>query len=262
MKTRQQAYVRLIVAAALGLSVVVAPVHGLTVHDPTNASLNIQQLAKHAQEITNQIEQIRNQVRAIENQVKMLQNLDISNYRDAVAAMQRIQNVLRQSCIDLDVPVPNRIGYDAGFDCHTLLERFRQAYPAATDWESQPDDQIARYPDQWNAQKRDTAAKAMEMQNVSVESMTDTADRMTQLASASQQAPGQKAAVQVTNEMLVTLSAQLRDQHAATIATQRATAAAHAEEAAEFERNKELIRRATRDADAQYDVSPVRSAFQ
>lgn len=61
--------------------------------------------------------------------------------------------------------------------------------------------------------------------------------------------------------MLVTVSGQLRDQQAAELATQRATALQQAQEAAEYERNKELVARATRDAQTNYDVPPVTGPF-
>ncbi len=101
----------------------------------------------------------------------------------------------------------------------------------------------------------------MQVQNASVEAMAGTEQRMADLAAASESAPGEKAAVQVTNEMLVTLSAQLREQQAATLAVQRAAASQAAEEAAEHERNQELRRRASRDALTEYDLAPIRTAF-
>jgi len=230
------------------------------VTDAVNAALNIEQLTQQAEQIAHQIEQIENQVRMIEQQAKMLQNLDFSNYRAAVSSMRQIENALRRYCPSAG-DVPGRIGFQAGFDCRALLEQFRTTYPDTGDWGGQSTEQIAVYPDRWNAQKRDDAAKAMQVQNASVAAMAGTEQRMAELASASESAPGEKAAVQVTNEMLVTLSAQLREQQAATLALQRATASQNAEEAAEHERNKELRRRAARDADTEFDVPPVRTAF-
>lgn len=231
------------------------------VYDAGNAALNAEQIAKHIEELANQIEQIRNQVRSLENEARMLQDLGFSNYNEALASMRRIQGLLRDACIDVNAPVPNRIGYDSGFDCHDVIERFRRSYPAPTDWAGQSDEQIAQYPDQWNAQRRDAATHAMQTQSASVEAMTGTAQRMGELAEASQNAPGQKAAIQVTNQMLVTLSAQLRDQQATAIAAQRAEAIETAEEAAWHERNQEIVRRLTRDAHTAYDVPPVVEPF-
>lgn len=250
-----------LIAAAVATAGAASPAFAAwPVTDVMNASLNIQQLLKQAEEIANQIQQIENQVRMIEQQGRMLQNLDFSNYRDAVGSMRRIENALRRYCPSAGT-VPGRIGFETGFDCAELLERFRTTYQDDGDWGGQSDEQIATYPDQWNAQKRDGAAKSMQVQNASVEAMAGTEQRMADLALASESAPGEKAAVQVTNEMLVTLSAQLREQQAATLALQRATASQDAEDAAEHERNKELVRRATRDARKRYDVPPVRAAF-
>ena len=230
------------------------------VTDALNASLNIEQLVRQAEEIAHQVEQIQNQVQMIQQQAKMLQNLDFSNYQAAIESMQQVQNALRRYCPSAG-DVPGRIGFETGFDCHALLELFRTTYPDSGDWAGQSDEQIAVYPDQWNAQKRDDAAKAMQVQNASVETMAGTEQRMSDLAAASESAPGEKAAQQVTNQMLVTLSAQLRDQQAAMLAQQRVTASQNAQESAEQERNKELIRRATRDAQTDYDVQPIRAAF-
>lgn len=259
---RSHRFAAYLIAGVSSLILTATPAHAIyPVFDATSALNMIRQLAQQAQEIANQVEQIRNQVQSLENEARMLQDLDVSNYRDAVDAMRRIQTILRNHCIEIDAPTPNRIGYDSGFDCQELLERFRRTYPAPPDWADQSDDEIAEYPDQWNAQKRETAAKAMETQNVSVEAMEGTAERMAKLAAASENAPGQKAALQVTNEMLVTLSAQLRDQQATAIATQRAAAIEQAEEAAWYERNKELIRRVTHDSRTDYTLTAASSPF-
>jgi len=246
------------VAVTLGISSPASAAWPVT--DAVNAALNMQTLLKQAEEIANQIQQIENQVRMIEQQARMLQDLDFSNYRDAVSSMRQIENALRRYCPSAG-HVTGRIGFETGFDCRALLELFRTTYPDTGDWSGQSTEQIAVYPDQWNAQKRDDAAKAMQVQNASVEAMAGTERRMADLAVASNSAPGEKAAVQVTNEMLVTLSAQLREQQAATLTVQRAMASQDAEEAAEHERNKELLHRASRDARTEYDVPPVRTAF-
>lgn len=230
------------------------------VFDATNAAMLTQQLAKQAAEIANQIQQIQHQVQALQNQARMLENLKVSNYQDAIAAMQRVQNVLRQNCGEMGT-VPNRIGFTSGFDCAALMARFRRAYPAAGDWAGQSDTQLAQYPDQWNTQRRAAAYKAIRTQEASVQAMTGNANRMAQLAAASQNAPGQKAATQVTNQMLVTLSAQLRDQQAAAVADQRTRAIKTAQNAAWRQRNHEVIHRLTRDAHTHYNVQPVNNPF-
>lgn len=231
------------------------------VYDAGNAALNAQQIAKQAEEIAHAIRQIQNQIRSLENQARMLQDLSFSNYQEALASMRRIRRLLREHCIEIEVPVPNRIGFDSGFDCRELIERFRRTYPAPEEWSGQSDQQIARYPGQWNAQRRDAAAKAMQMQNASVEAMTGTAQRMSELAAASRTAPGQKAAAQVTNELLVALGAQFRSQHTSTLALQRSMAIEQAEAAAWRERNQEMIRRVTRDAHLDRAVRPIRNPF-
>ena len=260
-------YTAAVYAWLMCLGMLVPSAHAFTVHDPGNAALLVEQLARQAQQVAheaqqiqNQINQIHNQIQSLQNQTKMLQNLDISNYQDAIAAMARLQNTLRSNCIDVNL-VPNRVSYTTGFDCQALLEQFRRAYPETNDWPNQTDEQIAQYPDQWNAQKRDAAAKAIQMQNASVESMQGAQERMAQLAAASQNTPGQKATQQVTNEMLVTLSAQMRDQQAATLAMQRSSALREAEEAAWHERNKELVRRLMRDARDEPSLQPVHHPF-
>ena len=259
MKTIRRTRSHLLAAACAAL--IATPAYAAyPVYDAGNAALNVQQIAKQAEEIAHTIEQIQNQIESLENQARMLQDISISNYEDALDAMQRIQNVLRQHCAEIGV-VPGRIGFENGFDCEALIEQFRQTYPAPEDWAGQSDAQIAQYPDRWNAQRRDAAAKAMQAQNASVEAMTGTAQRMAELAEASQDAPGQKAAIQVTNQMLVTLSAQLRSGQAATLAHQRSIAIKQAERAAWRERNQELIRRATYDAHTDYDVPPVADPF-
>ncbi len=101
----------------------------------------------------------------------------------------------------------------------------------------------------------------MQTEDASVANMNSTQQRMTTLASASKSASGQTAAIQVTNEMLLTLSGQLRDQQAAELATQRSLAMEQSEEAADYQRNKQLMARATSDAEITYDVAPISDPF-
>ena len=232
------------------------------VEDPTNAVLQIQQLIREAQEIDNQIQQIQNQVQSLQNESKMLQHLSVSNAQQALDAMEQIQQALRQFCIELQVQgASDHIGFESGYNCGLIAQQLRALFPSAEDWHAQPDPQIHQFPDQWASQARASAAKAVQVQDASVANMDATQERMNELASASRSAPGQTAATQVTNEMLVTVSAQLRDQQATELATQRTIALQQSQDAAEYERNKELVARATRDANTSYDVPPVTGPF-
>lgn len=232
------------------------------VEDPTNALLLVEQLARQAQEIDNQIQQIQNQVQSLQNEKNMLAHLNLSNAGQALAAMQQIEQTLRQFCIELQSQGANdRIGFEGGFNCGVIAQQLRALFPAPDDWKNQSDAQIASFPDQWTSQQSAAAAKSVQMQDASVANMDATQQRMSDLATASQNAPGQTAATQVTNQMLVTVSGQLRDQQAAELAAQRALALQQAQDAAEDSRNKELVARATRDATAVYDVQPVSGPF-
>jgi len=235
--------------------------HAIVVHDPGNAIIMAQQLAQQAQQISNQVRSIHHQIESIENQAKMLQNLDVTNYEQAIAAMLQAQAALRQICVDIDL-VPNRIGFDTGLSCNDLLALYRRAYPQAADWKAMDRRELVEFPRQWVLQKREAAAKAMQVQNASVEAMEGNAQRMSELATASRNAPGTKAAQQVTNEMLVALSAQLREQQAAEIAAQRLEAMEQAELSSWQQRNAELLSRMQRDARTRYSVKPVRSPFR
>jgi P-type conjugative transfer protein TrbJ len=232
------------------------------VHDPANGVVLIEQLAHQAQEIDNQVQQIQNQIQSLQNESRMLQHLNISNAQQAVGVMLQMEQTLKQFCVEMqDEGSIDPIGFSAGLNCALVAQLIRAAYPAPQDWHAQPDTQIAQYPDQWSAAQRGAAAKAIQMQDASVASMDGTQQRMSDLASASQNAPGQTAAIQATNEMLVTISAQLRDQQTAELATQRSLALEQSEESAEYERNKELVNRATWDSQTTYDVAPVSEPF-
>lgn len=232
------------------------------VEDPTNAALQIQQLIREAQEIDNQVQQIQNQVQSLQNQKNMLAHLNLSNAAQAIAAMQQIEQTLLQQCSAMQAQgASDRLGFAAGYNCGLIAQQLRAIYPAAQDWPAQSDPQIAAYPQQWTSQQSAAAAKAVQVQDASVSNMDATQQRMSELANASQSAPGQTAATQVTNQMLVTLSAQLRDEQAAALASQRSLALKRAQDAAEDSRNRELIARATRDAAIVYPVQPVSGPF-
>ena len=232
------------------------------VEDPTGLVVLIEQLARQAQEIDNEVQQIQNQVQSLQNERQMLAHLKLSNADQAIEAMQQIQQTLRQFCVELQTQgLSDPIGFDAGYNCGLIAQQLRTLYPASQDWPTQSDQQIAQYPDQWAGQQRAAAAKAVQTQDASVANMDATQQRMSDLATASQNAPGQTAATQVTNQMLVTLSGQIRDQQTAELATQRTLALQQSEEAAEYQRNREIVNRLTADAETTYDVAPVSDPF-
>ena len=228
------------------------------VHDPINGVVLIEQLAHQAQEIDNQVQQIQNQVQSLQNQSRMLQHLSITNAQQAIGAMTQMQQALEQSN---GQGATDPIGFTSGFDSGQVTQLIRLAYPAPHDWHSQSNSQIAQYPDQWTSAQRGAADKAIQMQEASVASMAGAQQRMNDLSVASRNAPGQTAAIQATNEMLVTISAQLQNQQATELATQRSLALQQSEEAAEDQRNQELVNRATWDAQTNFDIAPIAEPF-
>lgn len=234
----------------------------LVVTDPGNGAVLLQQLLSDAEQVQNQVKQIQNQITSLRNEANELRHLDVTNFEHAIAAMRQVQVALLRRCAALDAEgSPDPIRFDTGLDCGTLIARFRAAYPAPADWPGQTDQQLQQLPDQWSEQQRGAAAQAMTVQNAAIAAMDGTQQRMDALAAASRTAAGQTAAVQATNEMLVTLSGQIRDQQAATLALERSLALQQARDAADDGRAAEVARRADADADATYDVETVPDPF-
>ncbi len=226
-----------IVAVVAGVFTARSAQATLPVIDPINLIQNTLQVQS---ETMTQVNTYQSTV----NQAKMLANTDINTFQDAISQMRRAQGLLSDYCIDVNL-VPGRIGYGSfenPLTCNNLIGRVNIAYP--DQWQAHRLKDMQEKRQEWVASQRDAAIDAMNAQNETGAAMEKNAERMEELASENQTVEGQKAAVQVTNEMLSTVSGQIQDLHATQIAHQRQEAIDRAEDASARERAIELRRRA------------------
>ena len=183
--TRRQLLTTSLAAGAAGLAL---PARAqLVVTDPGA----IAQALKQVQQGLQQIQVLRDQVTA---QARMLQSLgtDVTGpLRDITA---QATGLLRQA---------QGLGYGAA----DISRDFAQLYPGDLAGLSPKDlaDRLAA----WTQNSRATLQEAMQVQNQIAQSQTGTAGAVSAAVAASQNAAGQTAAVQATNQLLAALSTQL-----------------------------------------------------
>lgn len=163
------------------------------VFDPTNFGVNVEQVVHHLEMIARLEAQIRNQYR-------MLENWRFTRLDELLGSLQAIRGALD----------------DAG-----PLELARR-YPIAPNEYARLDaeamDTMSR---QWLESQRETLVHAQTLQNRTVAEIPDTQRRVSEYVQRANDAPGQTAVLQASNETLATLAAQLLTLQALEVAQTR-----------------------------------------
>ena len=174
---------------SLGLSTTAPPTAQaqIAVIDPQAIVQAIKQVEQQLQMIT----QLQQQVAS---QAAMLQKLGV----DVTGPLQQIASEATQL-----LQTAQGIGYQG----QNLAQQFQQAYP--TDLKGMTFAQTRQALAGWQANSRQTLQEAMATQNLIVRSQPTTAGAVNAAVAASQNAAGQTAAIQATNQLLASLSTQL-----------------------------------------------------
>lgn len=185
MKTR-------IIARALALATITTTM--LTPIAPAQAQLAtidvkaIAQMAKQVEQASQQLTQLRQQVA---NQQQMLSKLGSNISPELGSIVQDATSIMKSA---------QGIGYNA----KNVTGQMDQLYP-----KSMTVDQILSATQNWQNASQQTRIEAMNAQNAIVDSQGRTQNAVNGAVNASQNAAGQTAAVQATNQLLAALSTQL-----------------------------------------------------
>jgi P-type conjugative transfer protein TrbJ len=185
MKTR-------IIARALALATITTTM--LTPIAPAQAQLAtidvkaIAQMAKQVEQASQQLTQLKQQVA---NQQQMLSKLGSNISPELGSIVQDATSIMKSA---------QGIGYNA----KNVTGQMDQLYP-----KSMTVDQILSATQNWQNASQQTRIEAMNAQNAIVDSQGRTQNAVNGAVNASQNAAGQTAAVQATNQLLAALSTQL-----------------------------------------------------
>ncbi|WP_419255949.1 conjugal transfer protein TrbJ (plasmid) [Caulobacter sp. ErkDOM-YI] len=194
---------------SLGLSTTAPPPAQaqIAVIDPQAVVQAIKQVEQQLQMIT----QLQQQVAS---QAAMLQKLGV----DVTGPLQQIASEATQL-----LQAAQGIGYQG----QNLAQQFQQVYP--TDLKGVSFAQTRQALAGWQANSRQTLQEAMATQNLIVRSQPTTAGAVNAAVAASQNAAGQTAAIQATNQLLASLSTQLTQLQTILITQGRAQQTAEAQ---------------------------------
>lgn len=160
-----------------------------TVYDPWNYRQNILTASRT-------LEQIRNQVKELENQTRMLASLNYDSTGDIRQIVESTRSLINQT---------QGIAYNIG----SINGQFEDLYPSQYD--SAGFDELESQRIEWLDQTRESQRHAMAVQAQVSENIPRTHAEVDALVSRSNGAQGQTAAVQATNQLLGTVSAQISE---------------------------------------------------
>ena len=179
----------------------------VTVIDPAAIGQAIRQVSLQLQ----QIQQLEAQ---LANEAAMLKNVGTNVTAPLLSIDAQATQLLQQA---------QGIGYNG----QNVAQQYQQLYPASMQGMSFA--QINQALAAWQTNSRQTLQQAMATQNQIVQAQPVTANAVTGAVAASQNAPGQTAAIQATNQLLAALSTQLTQLQTILITQARATQTADAQ---------------------------------
>ncbi|AWK88608.1 type IV secretion system protein [Azospirillum thermophilum] len=195
--------------------------------------IDVSAIAQMITQVSNQVQQISNQVRMIENQARSLQTLGGGNFGE-------LNGNLTQQVGQLNA-VMNRV-QGIGYQLGGIEQEFNQLFPAGTDWQSVPTEDVTPYYQRWSAQLQDASRTAMDSQGV-VRNVQRNVSAAQGILADAQASDGEVRQLQATNEMLALLATQLGDMTMTMATTGRVTASAAAAAQAKADAEDELRRR-------------------
>lgn len=197
--------------AVLGLGL------GTTVPPPAQAQIAVidpQAIVQAIRQVEQQLQMIAQLQQQVAGQAAMLQRLGV----DVTGPLQQIASEATQL-----LQTAQGIGYQG----QNLAQQFERVYP--TNLNAMSFAQTRQALAGWQANSRQTLQEAMATQNLIVRSQPTTAGAVNAAVAASQNAPGQTAAIQATNQLLASLSTQLTQLQTILITQGRAAQTAEAQ---------------------------------
>jgi P-type conjugative transfer protein TrbJ len=166
----------------------------VTVIDPTAIGHLIDQYNNQITAISNQLTQIQRLESQLTNQAQMLQKMQTDVTGPIAQITGQATQILQRA---------QGIGYGA----QNVAQQFSNLYPGTMPGASLTTTQASLA--QWRQQNSLTLQQALQMQNQIAQGQPITSSQVAQAVTASQGAAGQTAAIQATNQLLATVTAQL-----------------------------------------------------
>src|ERR1700761_5439093 len=160
-----------------------------TVFDPQNYAQNLLEAARALQQINNQIQALQNQAMMLQNMATNLNPLkDVSQLSEMVTSLTQITNLMNQA---------QGIAFNVNSTIAAWSKAYPTSYPAGTGSATLTADAQQRWQNSMSALQDTLKVQAQVVQNV----QTDTAS-LTSLTTASQNATGNLAVSQATNQLI------------------------------------------------------------
>jgi len=177
----------------------VGVVFGLTNIAPGNAQaqmavIDVKAILQAEQQVSQGLTQIQRLESQLANQAQMLQHLETDVTGPLTQITGQAQSILQQA-------------QGLGYGGQNIAQQFQQLYPSSMSGASFAQTQGALA--SWRQTTSQTLQQAMTLQNQIVNAQPTTTGAVRSAVTASQGAAGQTSAIQATNQLLATVSAQL-----------------------------------------------------
>jgi P-type conjugative transfer protein TrbJ len=158
-----------------------------------------QSYAEVVQQTMNQIESLQNQVESINYQIQNLRNLDVHNWGDAKAQMDRLARIARD-------------GKAMAYSLVDLNEQWNAQFRGVEAWqdEVQTNDAVTEQYRQWGAMMQDTSYSALSVANEMAAVQAEDEQTLTELQSQSESAEGALQVAQAGNEISMQTTRQMQ----------------------------------------------------
>jgi P-type conjugative transfer protein TrbJ len=173
-----------------------------------------------------EIESVVNTIRQLEYSARMLSGLSMNNTGDVIRGMQQVRAMM-------GVLNPAIESINASDDL------FRRCWPDEYQ-KGMSQRELAKKTQDWRRQSEGTIQESWRVEAAAIQEQAATARRVGDLVAASQASPGQTAAIQAGNQLLASLSGQIANMQATTIAHQRAVETVMAAEANDIDRQRAM----------------------
>jgi P-type conjugative transfer protein TrbJ len=230
-------------ATALAIAAATAPAHAqYEVYDPWTFQEQTITYTQAVQQVANGVSQLQQLQSQLQAQQSMLQNLGTDNTSGTLAQVNsQAQQILQQA---------QGIGYNSG----TAGQAFASQYPPTTSVAGFNSGQLNAALSVWQNNNSAALQSAVNMQAQVASNQQATASAVQNAVNASNNAPGQTAAIQATNQLLAAVAAQLAQLQAILLTQSQAQATLAAQQQSDGATAQSLI--TTTQTEVQTTITP------
>jgi P-type conjugative transfer protein TrbJ len=205
-------YLAPLLIAVLATTAIIPPAQAQwTVFDPQNYAQNLLEASRALQQINNQIQSLQNQALMLQNMASNLNPLkEVSQLSGMVTSLTQITNLMNQA---------QGIAFNVNSTMAAWSKAYPTSYPAGTGTTTLTADAQQRWQNSMSAFQDTLKVQAQVVQNVQADTAT-----LTTLANASQNATGNLAVSQATNQLIALSTKQQLQIQSLMAAQYRATA--------------------------------------